>query len=239
MKNLRDLYYKIWPGFDSLKSSEYLVCENKVHVGKIDGYDAYVTYLYNHYNPFYDEDYIVFNVIYDYQESIKASEFYEYDRWDSTYINEDDISIGEHEVSDYVDGKFGAPRKIKVEFFDNYQDLVYDEVYKQSSINISKRYHKISTDLHVMLHSKDKKGLEYQILYQERELLSKKYLNCEKTDKIEKQLDIYKSMTEEEYTEKSERESKLMRDIMKDFDFDKFKNESKVVKTYKNFIKNR
>lgn len=90
-----------------------------------------------------------------------------------------------------------------------------------------------------MLHSKDKKGLEYQILNQERELLSKKYLNCEKTDKIEKQLDTYKSMTEEEYTEKSERESKLMRDIMKDFDFDKFKNESKVVKTYKNFLKNR
>jgi hypothetical protein len=64
--NLQELYYTVWPKKNTLKTSEFLVAENKVHVGKFDGHDAYATYCYNHFNSFYDENYIVYNIIFNF-----------------------------------------------------------------------------------------------------------------------------------------------------------------------------
>jgi hypothetical protein len=234
MRDLKELYYKVWPGKDSLKSSEYLVAENKVKVGKIDGHDAFVTYIYNHFNPFYGEDYIVFNVVYDYK-IIETDSDYRYDKWNFTYINEMEIKSGEHEVSDYVDGSFKSPRKIKVDFFINYKQLVYDEMSKASSIEISKRYKELSDVINKRMNVKDF-GREYQIIYKERDFISSKYLNAEsiRLDDTQKEIDELKNMTDEEYSQKRKQEEKVWRDIMKDLDFN---NESKLITKYSKFLK--
>lgn len=251
MKDLQELYYKVWPGKDSLKTSEFLIAENKVRVGKIDGHDAFVTYVYNHFNPFYDENYIVYRVIYDYN-IITTDSDYKYDKWNFTLINDMEIESGEHEVRDYIDGEFKAPRMVKVDFFENYKELVYNEVSKPSSIAISKRYKEVSEKLHYMRAKKEKDGvndfgLEYQILFKEQDLISSKYVdvNLLKIEEIEKELDKLKSMTEEEYLEQRKKEKENWKKLMKDIDFDGIVNrinkkyESNVIKKYNKFIENK
>jgi hypothetical protein len=250
MKNLNKLYYTVWPGKDGLKTTQYLITENKVKVGKIDGHDAYVTYVYNQSNPFYDEDYIVYNVIYDYQ-MITTESGYKYDKWNFVYINDEDIKTGKHEVSEYVDGKFQPSKMVDINFFVNYKELVYDEVSKPSSINISKKYKEISEKQRYDRAKKDKSedfGLQYQIDFKECDFIQAKYIKSLEysTEKIRKELEDLKKLTEEEYNIKSRKEKELWDDIFSDIDSKaiakrvsdriNIKNETKI-QNYKNFIK--
>jgi hypothetical protein len=171
-----------------------IVAKNKVLVGKIDGQDAYITFFYKS-----EKNNLVFSVCYN--ECItacgrKVNNF--------NYIDEEDIAAGVIERKEYNNetGESGPLKKIKIEFFENYQEILFEEVSKQESIELSIRIHAMAEKLNKMraeLSKGKSAGLEYMKLNSEYTYIFELYMNGINNELLLNEFHKYNSMTEESY----------------------------------------
>jgi hypothetical protein len=211
MQNLlKSLFEKIWPEDNSDRGD--VIAKNKVLVGKIGGKDAYLTFLYRHTNFWYDEDYIVFNVVFGHseiknrytQELVDFKQF----KTDFVLINEDDVRNKQCDYMQYDSVNNNLITSVlDIDFFDNYEELIYQECSKEESIELSKKIFDME-EQHRNIRESFLENLKYRTEY---DFLEELYKKGRYDERLEKKFIKYNQMTEEEYQREVE-EKKCLND---------------------------
>jgi len=212
---LKKLYNTVFG--DKEYPTKNLVAKNKVLVGKIDGLDAYFTHFY--VGAFVgsrgavSEDEIIYHICFNNQEIVEESPIpeikdleFRYEDNDSTYVDDTEIKSGKTEL-------LGPNRIVKLDFVENYKDLIYDECSKAESIEISKKISELIKQIQIM-NSKGIKDIEYKKIFSEFNFLNDKYLRGIENTYSEKEYNKYKSMTDDEH----KRQLDKTREILEPYD---------------------
>jgi hypothetical protein len=212
MQNLlKSLVEKIWPENDSQRRE--VIAKNKVLIGKIGGKDAYLTYFYRKTNRF--EDYIVFNVVFGHREvnSRYTQELGDFKQFETEFvlINENDVKVKEYEYMKYDSeiGNFLTSVMLDIDFFDNFEELIYQECSKEESIELSKKI----SDLNEQERKITECSLQNKRFFAESNFLNELYKNGRYDERLEKEFIKYSQMTEEEYQQEAEEMEKLFAEI--------------------------
>lgn len=128
VQSLKDITKK-----SNVEGSHYIFLKEPVKVGSLDGKDVLCNYFYLHENSFYNEDYLVYHILFD----EKPSDLYDKE-FDFTLINYGDIKTGVHEIRPYVDGQFQAPVDLHFHFDPNFLEIIYQAASKLDSAWIKK-----------------------------------------------------------------------------------------------------
>jgi len=105
---------------------KHVFLPNPVLVGHHNnGKECYCNYYYRHINEFYDEDYLVYHILYNETHDDKkiTSRI-----WDFNLIRYEDFKKGIVKTRPYVDGKFLFEIEIKFDFFPDFLKKIAEEV---------------------------------------------------------------------------------------------------------------
>lgn len=183
----------------------------------------FCNYYYVHVNPFYDEDYLVFSILYN----EKKSKLYDKD-WDFSLINYLDIRRGLHRTSTYNKKKhsFNKPVNLKFEFDDNFLEKLYNSASKLSMdwINKCDEVRKESRDWGRLCHQGQNTKLtidwERQLYHLKCQIFYHRILNGHEDLPSIKELEEMEKLGEESYKEKMRKQSEFMKNLFAEMEKD-------------------
>jgi len=193
--------------------------ENPVVVGKRSGKDVICNYYNTHVNPFYDEDYLVFHVMYN-ERKYKNPRIYDKE-FDFSLMNYMDVKRGVHSQRPYKKGQFLKAVNMKFQFNENFLEKIYDSASKLSDEWIKKcdEVRKESRDWSRLCGGNVKSEItwERQLYHTKCQIFYHKILNCQEDLNGIKNLEEMEKDGEEIYKEKMRKQSEMMKGIMDDW----------------------
>jgi len=212
----------------NVEESHNIFFKEPVVIGQRSGKDVICNYYYIHENPYWNEDYLVFHIMYN-EKPYKNKQIY--DRvWDFSLMNYMDIKRGVHSQRPYKKGEFGKPVNMRFQFDKDFLEKIYNSASKLSDEWIKEvdEVRKESRDWGRMC--SNPKGCpnidwERQLYHAKCSIFYNRILNVHEPVSEINTLKEMEEMGEEAYTAKMKRQSDLIADIIKDSDwFPKKKN---------------
>ena len=193
---------------NTYKGSDKFYFKNPPNVGKINGYDIYVTFYYSHY-----DEYLVFSMAWRGNG-----------KYDFHYFTEDDMKEKKHKFRTLNNGKF-VPAEDEIDIKPNYLELIYNATQDPENIEFNKYFQKLYDDNRNIMHyfnSKRKeknynnfdpetwlKEFPKSLLVTEYSLMHNRYVNLKPNIREEEELEKHKSMSREECLKYMEEQKKI------------------------------
>lgn len=210
----QDILYKI---ADKSKF-KYIFLPNPVLVGyKSDNKkECYCNYFYRHTNKFYNEDYLVYNILYNERTDNKLIN----DKlWDFNYIKYEDFKSGLVKTRPYINNRFLDEIDIQFDFFPDFLDKICSEVNKinQEWIDECDEIMNESREWVSLCHYSNKKEIDWdrQIYHLECLIKYEELLHFSKPLSLIKELNKMKEMGEILYKKKQEEINNFVMDFLK------------------------
>lgn len=195
---------------------KYIFLPNPVLVGyQKNGKECYCNYYYRHVNNFYDEDYLVYNILYDENPDSKKLESR---RWKFNLIRYEDFKRGLVRTRPYVKGKFLPEIEIEFDFFPDFLQKISEEVSTIDDVWISECDEVMteSREWSYLCHSNKQIDWERQLYHLKCEIKYHWLLWFSDSYHSIKELEKMKMLGEKAYKKEQEDLLKIANDILGD-----------------------
>lgn len=139
----------------------HIYMQPPLKVGKVNGTDAIITFYYNHLNEFYDENYLVFNLLFNEHDDTRFGIVDT--KFDFTYINHYEITKFNHKGSHI----HHSNQNLTLEVDDDYLEKILEIVDTPENKKFNDEFYKMKDRETDLQHKKDRteeEDFEYEDL---------------------------------------------------------------------------